>query len=112
MTEDRAGLTAAETVVDLVEEDLHLAEAEALIVAETVETGQCSKLFAVTAAKSAKFLLGPQTASLFTVVTVLKKWVMAEEVMPQDRKEMILDPRGKTKTRLRLMLSMLNWIEF
>lgn len=94
MIEDRADfvadLTAAEIGADLVEEDLHLAEAEVLIGVEIGATGLCLRLFAATAAKNVKFLLGPQTANLFTAANVLKKWVMAEEVIPQ---ETILEPK-------------------
>ena len=58
----------AEAVVVLAEEDLLLAELE-------VETAKCFQQSAVTAEKSARFLLDPQTASRFIAAIVLKKWV-------------------------------------
>lgn len=49
------------------------AEAGALTEAETGETGRCLKPPAATAERTVKYLSDPQTANLFTAVTVLKK---------------------------------------
>ena len=74
----------AEAVVALAEEDLLLAEPEA-------ETAKCSQLSAVTVEKSAKFLLNLQTANLFIVVIVLKKWVTEVIDLPTTDQDLKID---------------------
>lgn len=77
-------LAMAETGADLVEEDLLLAEAEALIEVGIAEIGQCTKLPVATAEKSAKCLSDPQTVSPSTAAIVLKKWEMAADPIQGD----------------------------
>ncbi len=67
-----------------------LVEKVSIEVEIVAETGQCSKLLAATVEKSAKYLLGPQTANRFIAATVLRKWV-GESLIPQDRKGLILE---------------------
>jgi hypothetical protein len=93
---------AVEDVVLVEAEDLHLEADVVLTAVETEETERCLKPHAVTAEKNVKYHLDQLTESLFTVVNVLKKWVMAEEVMPQ---ETILDHKHlfQVKTTLKWM---------
>lgn len=86
------------------EVDLPLAEAEVLTAEETEATVKCLKPLAATAAKSAKFLLGLQTANLFIVVTVLKNWARAGKIAVEQIGP-ILDPplRFRTKVMFSLM---------
>lgn len=81
-------------------EDLHLVADAVLTEVEIEVTDQCSKPHAATVEKIAKFLLDQQTENLSTAVNVLKKWVMAEEVTPQDKKEMISDHPLQFQTKI------------
>ena len=99
-TEDQAAsveadLTVGATVEGSHEEDLLLVGVEASTGVETEEIDQCIRPLAATAEKSVKCLLDPQTVNLSTAAIVLKKWEMAAEVMPQDKKEVILDPKPR-----------------
>lgn len=94
-------LTEAEVVVALVVEDLHLVVDAVLTGVETEETVRCSKPHVVTAGKTVRYLLDPQTVNPSIVVTVLRKWVMVEEVMPQ---ETILDPPPQFQIKIVLKL--------
>lgn len=101
-------LAVAEAVeVVLVEADLLLAEPEA-------ETAKCSQLSAVTVEKSAKFLLNLQTANLFIVVIVLKKWVTEAIDLPTTDQDLKIDLPEPLKHKADPIWARLtpNWIEY
>lgn len=88
-------LAVAETVVDSEEADLHSAVDEAVLTeVTTVGPARCLKQLVQIVEKIVKFLLGQQTANLFIVAAVLKRWVDPE--MKKDvRSEANLDLRRK-----------------
>lgn len=77
-------LAEAEDVVALVEEDLHLVEGVALTGVEIEAAERCLKPLAVTAEKNVRYLLDLRMESLFTAVSVLRKWEMATDAILQE----------------------------
>ena len=91
----------AEIVTDTNRED-GLLLVEAIETSVEAETGQCIRLFVVTAEKNVKYLLDRQAANLFIATTVLRKWE-AQDRIHRGQTDPILDLRVLIKIKISLM---------
>jgi flagellar biosynthesis component FlhA len=94
--------------------DAHLVEADVVLAQEmTIEAlvgvvlepqeaiAKCSKPFVVIVEKIVRFLLDQQMANLFTVVSVLKKWEIPDQIQ-EETKDRVLGPKPQLMIQAKL----------